>query len=69
MEVLRQSIKGDIRAARLFLEFAGSTKGQSRIKNQNNFIQINGMELTEEKISKLRPEQLQTIEAVLQSLD
>ncbi|CAA7195876.1 hypothetical protein CHRY9293_02033 [Chryseobacterium potabilaquae] len=68
-EVLRQSIKGDIRAARLFLEYAGGTKGQSRIKNQNNFIQINGIELTEEKISKLRPEQLQTIEAVLQSLD
>lgn len=44
-------------------------KEKLRIKNQNNYIQINGIELTEEKISKLKPEQLQTIEAVLQSLD
>ena len=58
-----------MRAARLFLDIATGTKGKARINNQNNFIQINGIELTEEKISKLRPEQLQTIEAVLQSLE
>ena len=68
-EVLRHSINGDMRAARLFLDIATGTKGKARINNQNNFIQINGIELTEEKISKLRPEQLQTIEAVLQSLE
>lgn len=68
-EVLRQAINGDIRAAKLFLEVSGGNRTKTRIKNQNNFIQINGIELTEEKISKLKPEQLEAIEAVLQSLD
>lgn len=68
-EVLRQALSGDIRALRLYIDFTNGTKSKSRINNQNNFIQINGIELTEEKISKLNPDQLQTIETVLQSLE
>lgn len=68
-EVLRGAISGDMKAAKLYLDFVGENKAKTKINNQNNYIQINGIELTEEKISKLKPEQLQTIEAVLQSLD
>ena len=68
-EVLRQALSGDIRALRLYIDFTNGTKSKARINNQNNFIQINDIQLTEEKIKKLNPDQLQTIEAVLQSLD
>ena len=68
-EVLRQSIRGDIRAAKLFLEFAGGAGSKTKVNTQNNYIQINGMTVTEEKFTKMNPDQLKTIETILESLD
>jgi hypothetical protein len=63
------AVKGDMRAARLFLEVTGSINGQQSnntfIRNQNNYLQINGIVLNQEIIKRLNPEQLNNIEAIL----
>ncbi|MCL1670062.1 HTH domain-containing protein [Elizabethkingia ursingii] len=65
--------RGDVKAARLFLDIAGKTgKNESRkphqIKNQNNFIQINGMVFNEQILNKLSPDQLSSIEGILKTV-
>lgn len=62
--------QGDMRAAKLFLDLAGSKKnirGATLIENQNNFIQINGVEISQETIKHLNTEQLSTIENILKT--
>lgn len=63
-EVMRQVlINQDMRAGKIFLDFF--SKKNERIGTQNNYIQINGMIFTEEKIKQLPPEQLKAIETIL----
>ena len=65
--------RGDVKAARLFLDIAGKTgKNENRkphqINNQNNYIQINGMVFNEQMINKLSPDQLSSIEGILKTV-
>ncbi|MDE5431526.1 hypothetical protein KRE40_09410 [Elizabethkingia meningoseptica] len=65
--------RGDVKAARLFLDVAGRTgKNENRkphqINNQNNYIQINGMVFNEQMINKLSPDQLSSIEGILKTV-
>ena len=39
-----------------------------KLKTQNNYIQINGNVYNEEKLKALKPEQMQTIETILQTV-
>lgn len=66
-EVLRGALTGDMRAAKLYLEFVGESKKQN--STQNNYIQINGNVYNEEKLKSLKPEQLQIIETILQTAE
>lgn len=59
---------GDTKAARLFLEVAGKlvkVNAMQNIKNQNNYIQINGMTFNEEQLKALSPDKLKQIENIL----
>lgn len=62
-EVMRKAIDGDMRAAKIYIDFVS---GQNpKFQTQNNYIQINGMIFTAEKLKQLPAEQLKAIEAIL----
>jgi hypothetical protein len=67
-KVFQYAAKGDIRAARLYLETVGAThKQQSNtvVKSQNNYIQINNTILSQENLKRLSAEQLNQIEHIV----
>ncbi len=74
-KMLSMALEGDIRAAKVFMETvarAESRKSVSEISNsegtplvQNNFIRINGLFITEEKLKTLLPDQRAQLEALL----
>ncbi len=69
-KVFAYAVNGDIRACKLYLEFMGNMNGLNggtNINTQNNYIQINGMVLSQETIKHLSPEQLNTIETILKT--
>lgn len=64
------AVNGDVLAAKLFFNVVGNLNNAPRqkstlIQNQNNYIQINGMVLSQEAIEQLSPEQIKSIENVL----
>jgi hypothetical protein len=66
------AVNGDMKAAKLYLSFFGQNNIEKKqnntlIQNQNNYIQINGMVLSQEAIEKLSPEQINSIEEVLKT--
>ncbi|MFP3599426.1 hypothetical protein [Chryseobacterium sp. SIMBA_029] len=76
--VFQYALKGDMRAAKLYLESIGALKTPSSgsngntntlIQNQNNYIQINGKVLSQETVKNLNPEQLNTIEGILKTIE
>ena len=68
-KVYHLAITGDVAAAKLYFSVLGySDKFKSnttRIQNQNNYIQINGTVLSQESLKQLSPEQLNSIETLL----
>jgi hypothetical protein len=64
-----KSIMGDVNAIKFFFEATGlrntGSKGNNIIANQNNYIQINNLKLSQEELEKLSPEQLMQIEAIV----
>ena len=71
-KVIKMAGQGDMKAARLYFDVMGNlSNGQppnnTTIKNQNNYIQINGTVLSQETIKHLNPEQLNTIESILKA--
>lgn len=60
----KSAIEGNVSAQRLFLQFISGEFGK-RVNTQNNYIQINGMIITEEKLKTLPMEQLKAIENIL----
>ena len=71
-KVYKYAMNGEVKAARLYFEVMGNLGNQSglnsTINTQNNYIQINQTKLSQETIKYLSPEQLNQIEAVLQSV-
>jgi hypothetical protein len=65
------AVNGDMGAAKLYFNVLGYLNGQNGkntlIQNQNNFIQINGITLSQEAVKSLDPEQLKTIENILKN--
>jgi hypothetical protein len=69
-KVFSFAVNGDVLAAKLFFNVVGNLNNTPRqkntlIQNQNNYIQINGMVLSQEVIERLSPEQICTIESIL----
>ncbi|HUS86208.1 MAG TPA: hypothetical protein VMW76_03125 [Bacteroidales bacterium] len=69
--VFQFAVNGDIGAAKLYFNVMGNLNGQPSnnilIQNQNNYILINGMVLSQETIEHLNPEQLNSIETILKA--
>jgi len=63
------AIEGDVKAAKVYLDFVGTaivpTAQNTLIQNQNNYLQINGIVISQETLKNLKPEQLQQIEAIV----
>ncbi len=67
-QVFRHALQGNIKAARLYFDMVGAKKLQQAatvINEQNNFIQINGTKLNQQKLQQLSPTQLQEIERIV----
>lgn len=67
-KVYKFAVRGDIRAARLYLETVGNTnkrQGNTVVNSQNNYIQINNTILSQENLKRLSAEQLNQIESVV----
>jgi hypothetical protein len=70
--VFQFAVTGDTGAAKLYFSVMGyNNNGQAPnnalIKNQNNYIQINGKMLSQETVKQLNPEQLNIIETILKT--
>lgn len=66
-KVFKFAVNGDVRAAKLYFDVLSNTQS-IQIKNQQNyFITINGIQVTEEAIQKLPFEQLQQLQQILKS--
>lgn len=71
-KVFKFAVNGDMRAAKLYFNVMGNlnngqTSNSTLIRNQNNYIQINGMVLDQEAIKQLNPHQLNIIEGILKT--
>ena len=70
--VFDYAVNGNVKAAKLYFEVVGSLSnqlpGNTLIKNQNNYIQINGTILSQDTIKNLKPEQVLQIEGILKGL-
>jgi AraC-like DNA-binding protein len=58
------ALKGDVKAGRLYFDMIGQMGGPV-IKNQTNYVQVNNLIVSEEKLKALSPEQLMKIEELL----
>lgn len=71
-KVVKAASLGDMKAARLYFDVMGNYGNQTgintTINTQNNYIQINQTKLSQEIVQQLTPEQLNQIEAVLNSV-
>jgi DNA-binding phage protein len=72
-KVYQHAMSGNIKAARLYFSVMGmldnDETNKTQIENQNNYIQINGMVLSQEAVKQLQPEQLKTIESILKTVN
>jgi hypothetical protein len=64
------ALSNNIKAARLYMELMGMLKtsqvvNHNFINKQTNYVQVNGIEITEEIIKALSPEELKQIEHIL----
>lgn len=58
------AIRGDVKAGRLYFDMVGAL-GTGKVKNQTNYIQINNIQISEEKLKELTEDQLKKVEDVL----
>ncbi|GAB3904452.1 helix-turn-helix domain-containing protein [Mucilaginibacter boryungensis] len=66
--VFKSALKGDTKAARLYLEITGAvnkSRANTVINEQNNYIQINNTILSQENLNQLTAEQLNQIESIV----
>jgi hypothetical protein len=70
-KVYQHAMSGNIKASRLYFDVMGMLDNKNNsnnlIENQNNYIQINGMVLSQESIKQLNPDQLNTIASILKN--
>lgn len=65
------AVNGDIRACKLFLEMAGNLNGlnnSTTINTQNNFIQINGLTISQQQIQQLSADKIGQLQDLLKPI-
>ena len=64
--VIKAALKGDLKAAKLYLETTKAFKaGDTTVNTQNNYVQINKTVINQQVIQQLKPEQLYLIEQII----
>jgi hypothetical protein len=66
------ALNGDTGAAKIYLKAVGAlneSNPNTKIQNQNNFVQINGILIKQETLMQLSPEQINVIENVLKAVE
>ena len=66
--VYKHALSGDMRAAKLYLQMAGTTGKQQAgtvVNEQNNYIQVNNTILSRENLERLTADQLNQIESII----
>ena len=64
--VIKAALRGDLKAAKLYIEATKAPKGgEATINNHNNYIQINKTVINQQVIQQLKPEQLKLIEQII----
>ena len=58
------ALQGNVKAGRLYFDMVGHMGGRV-IRNQTNYIQVNNLVISEERLRALEPEQLRRIEEIL----
>src|SRR5581483_9681031 len=71
-QVCSQALYGNVKASRLFMELMGLLKTNQVVNNnfinrQNNIVQLNNIQLTDELIKNLNPDQVEQIERIIES--
>jgi hypothetical protein len=56
------AMMGNVKAGRLFFDMVGGGRG---VRNQTNYIQVNNLVISEERLRELSPDQLGRIETIL----
>lgn len=64
-KVLQIALKGDLKACKLYLECMGKINTNNTTNTQNNYIQINGLTISQQQIQQLSNEQLKTIQNII----
>lgn len=68
--VLKQALRGDLKAAKIYIEGASRQKEtRGTVINQNNHIQINNILINQRLISQLPPDKLKRIEFIITGKD
>jgi len=71
-KVYQYAMRGDIKACKLYFNVMGmlnnDTSQTSQIENQNNYIQINGLTLSQETVKDLNPEQVNFLEEIIKTV-
>jgi len=68
--VFKQAVKGNMSAARIYLDMIGATGSQPAgtvINEQNNYIQVNNTKLSQQNLEQLTAEQLNQIENIIRN--
>ena len=60
--VLNAAMRGNLKAAKLFLDTTRGLRPKDNDKTQNNYVQINNTVINQQIIQQLKPEQLERIE-------
>lgn len=64
--IIKAALRGDLKAAKLYLENTKAPKGgEATINNHNNYVQINKTVINQQVIQQLKPEQLKLIEQII----
>ena len=67
-QIYQLARSGDLKAAKLYFNIIGNTqlahRGNESITHQNNFININGIVINQHEITKLKPEDIDTIQKI-----
>jgi len=68
--VLKQALRGDLKAAKIYMDAATKRKETpATVINQNNYLQINNIIINQHVIEQLKPEQLKKIELIITGND
>jgi AraC-like DNA-binding protein len=59
------AIRGDVKAGRLYFEMIGHRRSMPAYYNQNNYIQVKNLIISEEKLNELTQDQLDKLEEIL----